>query len=93
MFGADVYGAMSSTVSESAFNSLPVVPVSVSLSRSTVPKSVKRVQLVLAKSGNKEAIWKEAEEGHQVGRLTLDKRCIITLGVICVILIGLYGIM
>ena len=89
MFGADVYRAMCSTMSESAFNSLPAVPVSVSLSRSTVPKVDKGVQVVLAKSDHKEAIWKEAEEGHQVGRLTLDKRCIITLEVICVILIGL----
>ena len=80
---------MCSTMSESAFNSLPAVPVSVSLSGSTVPKVDKGVQVVLAKSGNKEAIWKEAEEGNQVERLTLDKRCIITLGVICVILIGL----
>ena len=65
------------------------VSVSVSLCKSTVPKVDKGVQVVLAKSGHKEAIWKEAEEGNQVERLTLDKRCIITLGVICVILIGL----
>ena len=31
MFGADVYSTLSSTVSESAFNSLPAVPMSVSL--------------------------------------------------------------
>ena len=89
MFGADVYRAMCSTVSESDFNSLPTVPVSMFLRGSTVHKVGKGVQVVLAKSGNKEAIWKEAEEGNQIERLTLDKRCIITLGVICVILIGL----
>ena len=63
--------------------------MSVSLSESTVPKVDKGVQVVLAKSDHKEAIWKEAKEGHQVERLKLDKRCIITLEVICVILIGL----
>ena len=77
---------MCSTMSESAFNSLPAMPVSVSLSGSTVPKVDKGVQVVFAKSSNKEAIWEEAKEGNQVERLTLDKRCIITLGVICVIL-------
>ena len=51
-----------------------------------LPKVDKGVQVVL---GHKEAIGKEAEESHQVGRLTLDKRCIITLEVICLILIGL----
>ena len=66
----------------------PAVPVFVSLSRSTVPKVDKGVQAFLDKSGHKEATWKEAEEGNQVERLTLDKGCIITLGVICVILIG-----
>ena len=89
MFGADVYRAMCSTVSESAFNSLPAVPLPVSLSGSTVHKVGKGVQVVLAKSSNKEATWKKAEEGNQVERLTLDKRCIIAIGVICVILIGL----
>ena len=78
ILGDDAYQACSNAVS-----------VSVSLSESTVPKVDKGVQVVLAKSDHKEAIWKEAEEGHQVGRLTLDKRCIITLEVICVILIGL----
>ena len=77
-FGDEAYKAMCAAVS-----------VSVSLSDSTVPKVDKGVQVVLAKSGHKEAIWKEAVEGHQVERLTLDKRCIITLEVICVILIGL----
>ena len=89
MFGADVYRAMCSTVSESDFNTLPAVPVSMSLRGSTVSKVDKGVQAVLDKSGLKEATWKEAEEGNQVERLTLDKRCIIILGVICVILIGL----
>ena len=74
-------------MSVSVCNSLPAV--SVSLCKSTLPKVDKGLQGVLAKSGHKEAIWKEAVEGHQVERLTLDKRCIITLVVICVILIGL----
>ena len=86
MFGEDAYKAMRAKVSVSVCNSLPAVPVSVSLSESTVPKVDKGVQVVLAKSGHKEAIWKEAEEGNQVERLTIDKGCIITLGVICVIL-------
>ena len=88
MFGADVYRAMCSTVSESDFNTLPAVPVSMSLRGSTVSKVDKGVQAVLDKSSHKEATWKEVEEGHQVVRLTLDIGCIITLGVICVFLTG-----
>ena len=88
-FGEDAYKAIGAKVSVLACNSLPEVPVSVSLSKSTLPKVDKGVQVVLSNSGHKEAIGKEAEESHQVGRLTLDKRFIITLEVICVILIGL----
>ena len=88
MFEADAYRTMCSTVSESDFNTLPAVPVSMSLRGSTVSKVDKGVQAVLDKSSHKEATWKEVEEGHQVVRLTLDIGCIITLGVICVFLIG-----
>ena len=85
-FGEDAYRAIGATVSVPACNSLPEVPVSVPLSKSILPKVDKGVQVVL---GHKEAIGKEAEGSHQVERLKLDKRCIITLEVICVILIGL----
>ena len=88
MFEADAYRTMCSTVSESDFNTLPAVPVSMSLRGSTVSKVDKGVQAVLDKSSHKEATWKEVEEGHQVVRLTLDIGCIITLGVICVFLTG-----
>ena len=53
MFGPEAYQACSNAVS-----------VSVSLSKSTLPKVDKGVQVVLAKSGHKEAIGKEAEESH-----------------------------
>ena len=79
MFEADAYGTMCSTVSESDFNTLPAVPVSMSLRGSTVSKVDKGVQAVLDKSSHKKATWKK------VVRLTLD---IITLGVICVFLTG-----
>ena len=77
-FGNEAYKAMCAAVS-----------VSVSLSDSTVPKVDKGVQVVLANSDHEEAIWKEAKESHQVEKLKLDRRCIITLEVICVTLIGL----
>ena len=50
-----------------------------------------RLQGVLSKSGNLEALLREALEDHQVDRITLYIVCIITLvvSVICVILIGL----
>ena len=50
-----------------------------------------RLQGVLSKAGNLEALLKEALEDHQVDRVALYSSCIITLvvSVICVILIGL----
>ena len=77
-FGDEAYKAMCAAVS-----------VSVSLSNSTVPKVDKGVQVVLANSDHEEAIWKEAKESHQVEKLKLDRRFIITLEVMCVTLIGL----
>ena len=82
MSEADAYRTMCSTVSESDFNTLPAVPVSMSLRESTVSKVDKGVQAVLDKSSHKKATWKK------VVRLTLDIGCIITLGVICVFLTG-----
>ena len=82
MFEADAYRTMCSTVSESDFNTLPAVPVSMSLRGSTVSKVDKGVQAVLDKSSHKKATWKK------VVRLTLDIGCIITIGAICVFLTG-----
>ena len=49
VFEADAYRTMCSTVSESDFNTLPAVPVSMSLRGSTVSKVDKGVQAVLHK--------------------------------------------
>ena len=81
---------MRGVCSDEAYKAMcAAMSVSLSLSNSTVPKVDKGVQVVLANSDHEEAICKEAKEGHQVEKLKLDRRCIITLEVICVTLIGL----